>query len=268
MREAWDPRQYDKFEREREQPFFDLLALVRPAPGMRAVDLGCGTGKLTRTLHQRLAARETLGIDRSDSMLAGTRTGAQPQGLRFEVGTIEDFVGNQVARSRPSGEERWDLIFSNAALHWVDDHERLLEQLAATLAPSGQLAFQVPAQHDTLTHRLAAELAAVEPFKSAFGGWHRSQPVLTPDAYARLLYCCGFRDPKAQLIVYPHVLASREDVVEWVKGTMLTEYKRHLPPAVYDQFVEAYRARLLDRLEDARPFFYPFKRILCWGQRA
>jgi trans-aconitate 2-methyltransferase len=159
-------------------------------------------------------------------------------------------------------------VFSNAALHWVDDHERLIEQLAAALGPSGQIAFQVPAQHDTLTHLLAEELAAEEPYRSAFGGWRKSQPVLTADAYSRILYRCGFSDQKAQLIVYPHVLASRDEVVEWVKGTMLTEYKRQLPAAVYDQFVDAYRARLLDRLEDSRPFFYPFKRILCWGQRA
>jgi len=70
------------------------------------------------------------------------------------------------------------------------------------------------------------------------------------------------------LIVYPHVLASREDVVEWVKGTTLTEYKRHLPAEVYDQFVEKYRGRLLAKLDEARPFFFPFKRILCWGQRS
>src|SRR5207249_1792726 len=108
--------------------------------------------------------------------------------------------------------------------------------------------------------------AASEPFKTVFGGWRRSQPVLTPDDYARLLYRCGFPDPKAQLIVYPHVLASREDVVEWVKGTMLTEYKRHLSSEMYDRFVEEYRTRLLARLDESRPFFYPFKRILCWGQ--
>jgi trans-aconitate 2-methyltransferase len=259
--DSWDPRQYDKFEREREQPFFDLLALVRPAAGMRVVDLGCGTGKLTRTLHERLSARETVGIDRSESMLAGTRDRAPSPGLRFEAGTIESFA----AGAPPP---LWDLIFSNAALHWVDDHERLLEQLTAKLAPSGQLAFQVPAQHDTLTHRIAEELAGEEPFRSALAGWQRSQPVLTPDAYARLLYRHGLHEPKARLIVYPHVLASREDIVEWVKGTMLTEYKRHLPSAVYDRFVDAYRVRLLDRLEDARPVFFPFKRILCWGQRA
>ena len=76
------------------------------------------------------------------------------------------------------------------------------------------------------------------------------------------------RNPKVLLIVYPHILSSREDVVEWVKGTMLTAYKRRLPENVYDQFVAEYRARLLPRLEDSRPFFYPFKRILCWGRRA
>lgn len=266
MTDTWDPRQYDKFQREREQPFFDLLAMVRPRPGMRVVDLGCGTGKLTRLLHAKLDARETVGIDRSDSMLAATREGTRPQGLRFDVGTIEDFIGRDGARTpEAGGSDRWDLIFSNAALHWVDDHEQLLEQLAHRIAPSGQIAFQVPAQHDTLTHRVADDLAGAEPFRSAFGGWRRSQPVLPPDVYARLLYRCGFADPKVQLIVYPHILASREDVVEWVKGTLLTEYKRHLPAEVYDQFVEEYRGRLLPTLDEARPFFYPFKRILCWG---
>ena len=261
MTDTWDPAQYDKFQREREQPFFDLLALVHPTPGMRVVDLGCGTGKLTRALHEQLAAVETVGIDRSASMLAGATDGPQPSGLRFEVGTVESFVAGAPTKG-------WDLIFSNAALHWVDGHERLIERFAAALAPSGQLAFQVPAQHDTMTHRLAEELATVEPFKSTFGSWRRSQPVLTPDAYARLLYRYGFSDPKVQLIVYPHVLASREDVVEWVKGTMLTEYKRQLPGDLYERFVEEYRGRLLAQLEDARPFFYPFKRIFCWGQRS
>ena len=126
----------------------------------------------------------------------------------------------------------------------------------------------MPANYDTLTHTLAAELATAEPFVSVLRGWRRSQPVLAPDAYARVLYRCGLREPKVQLIVYPHVLACRDDVVEWVKGTMLTEYQRQLPPEVYDRFVDDYRVRLLGRLEDARPFFYPFKRILCWGQRA
>src|SRR5580765_4526191 len=92
MTDTWDPAQYDKFEREREQPFFDLLALVRRRPSMRVVDLGCGTGKLTRALHEQLTARETVGVDRSDSMLAAAHDGAPSPGLLFQSGTIESFV--------------------------------------------------------------------------------------------------------------------------------------------------------------------------------
>ena len=91
--DTWDPRQYDKFQREREQPFYDLLAMIRPGNGMRIVDLGCGTGKLTRVLHETLQARETIGIDRSASMLAASREAPAVDGLRFEEGTIEAFAG-------------------------------------------------------------------------------------------------------------------------------------------------------------------------------
>ena len=258
MTDTWNPAQYDKFQREREQPFFDLLSMIHPRHGMRVVDLGCGTGKLTRVLHTTLDARETIGIDRSPRMLEGTGQDDLPHGLRFEVGAIEAFPGDRGA---------FDLIFSNAAYHWVEDHPALLARLRDALAPEGQLAFQVPAQHHSPSHLVAEELTHVEPFRSAFGGWQRPQPVLEPAAYASLLYRLGFADPSVRLIVYPHVLAGPAEVVEWMKGTLLTEYARHLPPDLYDRFVAEYQARLLPQLEDARPFFFPFRRILCSARR-
>jgi trans-aconitate 2-methyltransferase len=258
MPDTWNPSQYNKFQHEREQPFFDLLGLVRPSPQMRIADLGCGTGRLTRLLHERLAARETLGIDRSANMLE-IQAGAPPMsGLRFEVGTIESFPGDRGA---------FDLIFSNAAYHWVPDHSSLLARLAGALAPAGQLAFQVPASHDQPSHRVAEELTGVEPYRSAFAGWHREHPVLPPEEYARILFRLGFNEPQVRLVVYPHVLTGTDQVVEWMKGTLLTEYQRHLPAELFDRFVADYRQRLLARLEDTRPFFFPFKRILCWAQR-
>ncbi len=255
--DPWNPAQYDRFRREREQPFFDLLAMIRPAPGMRVVDLGCGTGKLTRLVHARLQARETVGIDRSARMLADAMRSEQPAGLRFEVGTIEAF--------HPDRE--YDLVVSNAAFHWIDDHQGLVGRLAAALRAEGQLAFQVPAMHDSISHRLADELAVTD-FRSDFGGWQRSQPVLPPESYARLLHASGFTEQRVHLAVYPHVLPTRDEVVEWMKGTLLTEYERHLPAERFGAFVDAYRTRLIAQLDDARPFFFPFKRILCWGQRS
>lgn len=259
--DTWNPAQYEKFLRERERPFFDLMAMVRPAPDLRVVDLGCGTGRQTRMLHEHLHARETIGIDRSPKMLEPMRSAGLPAGLRFEVGTIEDFPASH------SG-SIFDVVFSNAALHWVDNHQALIPRLASALRSGGQLAFQVPAMHDGVTHLTADEIAAEEPFKTALGGRQQPPFVLTPEDYARVLYDSGFEDPETRLMIYPHVLAGPEAVVEWMKGTLLTEYQRHLPADLFESFVERYRSTLVARLEPARPFFFPFKRILCWGQRA
>jgi trans-aconitate 2-methyltransferase len=258
MSDTWNPAQYEKFRAEREQPFADLAAMVRPAPGLRIVDLGCGTGRLTRRLHVDLAARETIGVDRSPRMLERARADGDVPGLRFEVGTIEEYT--------PSAP--FDVVFSNAAFHWVEDHPALIARLASWIPSGGQLLFQVPAAHHTPSHLVAEELTSVEPFAAQFGGWHRPQPVLTPVEYAELLFRNGFVEPQVKLVVYPHVLASREDVVEWMKGTLLTEYERHMPAGAFPLFLERYRERLLPRLADTRPFFFPFPRILCRGRRA
>jgi trans-aconitate 2-methyltransferase len=257
--DTWNPSQYNKFQREREQPFFDLLAMVQPAAQMRIVDLGCGTGRATRLLHERLHARETLGIDRSSNMLDVQPAEPRLPGLRFEVGTIESFPGDRGA---------FDLVFSNAALHWVSRHEELLRRLTGALRPGGQLAFQVPASHDQPSHLIAEELTDAEPYRTVFAGWHREQPVRSPEAYARLLFHLGYQEPQVRLVVYPHVLDGPEDVIEWMKGTLLTEYQKHLPRELFDRFVTDYRARLLAQLDDGRPLFFPFKRILCWGRRS
>ncbi len=257
MMDPWNPDQYAKFLAEREQPFVDLLALVQPAPQMRIVDLGCGTGRLTKRLHDQLQAAETIGVDRSVRMLAAAADLAA-DGLRFEQADIGAF---------PETAGRYDLIFSNAALHWVDNHSELFGRLADALAVNGQLAVQMPAMHDDPSHTVAAELARIEPFRSALGGWQRSQPVLSPEGYARLLFRLGFRDPLVRLIVYPHVLSGPDEVVEWMKGTLLAEYSRHLTSDAFGTFLDEYRRRLLASVDDDRPFFFPFRRILLWARK-
>src|ERR1700692_4053978 len=90
--DSWDPSQYDRFRQERRQPFHDLLAMVRPVVGGRVVDLGCGTGELTRMLHVASGAADTLGVDASAAMLAGTAT-LEGHGLHFSLGDIETWEG-------------------------------------------------------------------------------------------------------------------------------------------------------------------------------
>ena len=223
---------------------------------MRVVDLGCGTGELTRDLHRALAAHDTLGIDRSPAMLARCAEFAT-DGLRFETGDIAAFTADRA----------YDLVFSNAALHWVPEPEAVLARLTAALAAGGQLAVQVPANGDHPSHTIAAEVAAEEPFRMALAGHVHRAFVLAPEAYAVLLHDLGYEAQHVRLQVYVHLLLSREDVVEWVKGTLLTDVATRLPPALYERFLARYQERLLPVLADTRPHVYPFKRILLWGRR-
>jgi trans-aconitate 2-methyltransferase len=256
MSDAWNPQQYGRFRDERAQPFYDLLALVQPRSQLRAVDLGCGPGELTRVLHDQLGCRETLGLDASTAMLdkAAAYAGS---GLRFEAGSIEAFAPT----------EPYDLLFSNAALHWVDDHAQLFARLSGFIAPGGQLAVQMPANHDFPTHVIAAEVASREPFRSALGGYVRNSPVLSAEAYAELLHALGFARQSVRLQVYGHLLGSRADVVEWVKGTLLTDYEKRLSAELFAEFLQTYREALLPRLSADEPYFYPFKRLLLWAAR-
>ncbi len=251
----WNPTQYERFRDERRQPFFDLLALVPPHPGMRIVDLGCGTGELTRLLHDRLQAVETLGLDSSASMLERSQAFAG-NGVRFETGDLTAF-----APAAP-----YDLVFSNAALHWAPAHPELLARLTAFVCAGGQLAVQVPANQDHLTHRVAAALATEKPFRSVLDGYIGQPGVLRPEEYAAVLDGLGYREQHVRLQVYVHHLPSRDDVVEWVKGTTLVDFQKRLGPELFAQFLDRYRQQLLPQLEDTQPYFYPFKRILFWAQ--
>lgn len=252
----WNPAQYDRFKDERSQPFFDLLDLVQPRPGMTCIDLGCGTGELTAQLHKRLAATSTRGIDSSPAMLAKAAARAAP-GLAFSADDIATF--------EPAGPV--DLVFSNAALHWLPDHPRLLARLAGWLKPGGQMAVQVPANNDHASHRVAHQVAARPGFATAMQGYVRQWSVLAPEAYATLLHGLGFARQSVRLQVYLHVLESADAVVEWVKGTLLTDYERRLGPALFADYLGQYRAALRAELGDVRPYPYAFKRVLFWAAR-
>jgi trans-aconitate 2-methyltransferase len=219
------------------------------------VDLGCGTGELTRVLHERCGAGTTLGIDSSEAMLRRSRSQAG-DGLGFELRDISDWAPG----------EPLDLVFSNAALQWVDGHDQLFAKLTAALRPGGQLAVQMPANHDHASHLIAEQVAAEEPFRDALHGYVRKSPVRPPEVYAAMLDRLGYGSQHVRLQVYLHVLPEPGAVVDWVEGTLLTDYRRRLPDGLYEDFVALYRERLLNELGDTRPFAFTFKRVLLWGR--
>lgn len=247
----WDPQCYTRFEAERAAPFLDLLGLIRPQPDMRVVDLGCGPGSLTLQLAEALPGSDVLGIDSSPEMLRQAEALARP-GLRFAPGLLQELTG------------QYDLIFSHAALHWVEDHPALFSRLWSHLAPGGQLAVQMPSNHDHPTHRAVLTAAAEEPFRSALQGFSRSSPVLPLRAYAELLYGCGAESQVTFEKVYPHVLEDAGAMVQWVRGTTMVPYLERLEPTLQDDFLERCR-ELVEADFPGSPVFYGFKRVLLWA---
>jgi trans-aconitate 2-methyltransferase len=251
----WDPDRYHQFEKERSAPFFDLLALVERRPALSVIDLGCGTGELTARLADALPGADVTGLDRSPEMLARAQPLARP-GLHFEQGDISD-----IARDIATMRGQWDLIFSNAALQWVEDHNVLIPRLLASVRPGGQLVVQVPSNHTHPTHTLILELASEEPFQSALGGWRRISPVLPIEAYAELLYRHGASQITVFEKVYPHVLPDAGSLADWTSGTALVPYFERLTEDLRTLFIARYRARLA-ALWPTGPVFYPFRRTL------
>ncbi len=254
--DPWNPSQYEKFKQERARPFYDLLALIEIVPGGKAADLGCGTGEPTRLFHEASQAAETVGIDNSPAMLEKARQFAGG-GLRFELGDLATFA--------PRSE--YDLIVSNAAIQWTGDHPGLLRRLYDALKPGGVLAIQVPANHLTPASLASAEVAREEPFRTALGGWHLAFPVLRSEEYAEILYDLGFIHRQVMMKIYEHELRSRDDVVEWYRGTLLTDYQRKLSGDLYARYLDRYTQRIREILPDRRPYLFTFNRILMRGKK-
>ena len=250
--DSWNPGQYGRFAAERAQPFWDLLAMVEPCAGA-VVDLGCGTGELTRALHERTGATETVGVDSSARMLARAPAA---EGLRFAQADIRDYEPDAPLA----------VVFSNAALQWLPGHRDLYARLRSWLAPGGQLAVQMPDNLDAITHRTAAEVGRDPRFAPYLDRAERRGAILEAEEYAVLLHELGFTQQVVLRRIYAHLLPGRDDVVEWFRGSLLTEYERLMPAEVYADFLATYRATLLPRLDDRRPYLLPFPRLLMWAR--
>ncbi|MNJ99786.1 Trans-aconitate 2-methyltransferase [compost metagenome] len=255
--DSWNPQQYEKFKYERAQPFYDLMNLLEPTPHAQVIDLGCGTGELTAELHRFLDATKTTGMDSSEKMLEKAQAFADKD-IHFIKGDIQTWDVST----------EYDVIFSNAALQWCTDHPALFNRLRKALRPSGQLAVQMPMNHDYPTHVIAIQMSKEEPWRSLMKGevYDKWDSLLPPEQYATMLFKMGFKDQKVFMRVYGHQLESRDDVVEWTRGTLLTHFQSRLSATDFENFVAEFRTRLNRQLPDDKPFFYPFKRLLLWAR--
>jgi trans-aconitate 2-methyltransferase len=246
----WNPDQYHKFQAARFAPFDDVAALITVREGIQVVDLGCGTGELTRKLADRLPGCDMLGIDNSPEMLERAAPQAR-DGVRFAFQPVHDFAADS---------SEWDLIFSNAALQWIPDHAKLFPALMAKVRPGGQIAVQMPSNFNHVAQSLVVDIALEEPFKTALKGFVRYSPVLPIDTYAEMLFTAGYEAITVFEKIYPQVMENSDGVAEFTKGSVLIPYMERLGD-LGDTFMQIYRDRLHQHMAGS-PVFYTFRRTI------
>ncbi len=272
---AWDPAQYERFRRERAQPFHDLLSRVPDGSYRTIADLGCGTGELTRHLKDRWPEARVFGVDNSPEMLAGARrtAGAGPTPEKMSSPGVP---GLSPGPTPPSGDGiefieadlmTWsppaplDLVFSNAAIHWIPDQEALVAHLVRIMAPGGVLAVQAPNNREEVAYRILTELLAEPPWRERLAGAPPQPRIESPHWYLEALrkeQC----DVTLWETIYHHAMPDAAAIVEWVKGTTLRPVLAELTEGEAAEFVGS----LTERVAGAYPetehgVIFPFKRL-------
>jgi trans-aconitate 2-methyltransferase len=228
---GWDAGRYLRFADERTRPALDLLARIDLVAPPRIVDLGCGPGNSTALLRERWPEANVTGLDSSADMLDAARR--DHPGIEFVAGDIAEW----------SPAAPYDLVFSNAALQWVGDHERLLPRLIDAVAPDGILAVQMPRNHDFATHALMRQVAAEGPWRDRLAGARDPSPDRPPEFYYDRLA------PKSRRIVlwetnYIQIMDGIDAIIAWLHGTGLRPFLARLDEPEQKLFLDRYAALL------------------------
>lgn len=255
---AWDPEQYLAYGDLRMRAGLDLLARVPVDAPERVVDLGCGPGTLTLELARRWPNAEVAGVDTSEAMLADAVARDPDRRVSWMPGDLTSWTAAH----------RVDVVYSNAALHWADDHPRVLTHWLGQLAPGGVLAFQVPDNFDEPSHTVVAEVVDDDTWRARLQPHLLDHPVLPASRYHRLL---------APLVdeldvwetTYWHALQGEDPVLDWVRGSVLRPL---LPQLSGDE-----QTRFLDRVatglraaypaDETGTTLFPFRRLFVVARR-
>lgn len=230
----WNPEKYLLFKDQRTQPALDLANRVRSCQAKTVVDIGCGPGNSTAVLKDVFPHAKILGIDNSANMISKAK--AQHSGLDFQVCSAEDLTGS------------YDLLFSNACLQWIPNHETLIPQLMGKLTEHGVLTVQMPMNWNEPLFRIIKAVAAKPKWDFKNVCFERND-TLSPEAYFDILSACSGSFEIWETVYY-HAMPSHEHLIEWVRGTRLRPY---LDVLNEEQKVE-FEQEILSMVRDAYPF--------------
>jgi trans-aconitate 2-methyltransferase len=256
---GWEANLYLKFSAQRGRPATDLIAQIELENPLRIIDLGCGTGTSTEQLHRRWPQAELSGVDSSPEMLSQARTNHPDW----------KWIESAVEQWRPNS--TFDLIFSNACLHWVADHAALFPRLLNYVAPGGALAVQMPNSYHVPAHTLMKDVAQAPgaPWSGSLPPASETYSVQTPDFYYDTLRKLALRLNIWQT-EYLQIMDGPQAVLDWVRSTAMRAYSERLPN---DEQRRLFEQRCLERFQQAYPAndqgktLFPYRRMFVIAYR-
>jgi trans-aconitate methyltransferase len=216
----------------------ELIAKLNLRGDEHILDIGCGDGKVTAEIAQVAPRGFVTGTDASPQMIEFAQKMFPPKqfpNLEFQV----------MDARRIKSARRFDFIFSNAALHWVDDHRAILRGAASVLKPGGRLVVSCGGQgnaHDVFL--------ALRPEMRLKRWWEffRKMPMpyffYAPADYGKWLPEFGFKIQSVQLAPKDATYAGAEGFAIWLRTTWIPFVQR-VPEAVREEFIGAVTARYL-----------------------
>lgn len=215
MNTAWNPDLYLKLQQERTQPSIDLVSRIELEDPGRIIDIGCGPGNSTRVLRDRWPNAEIIGADNSEQMISVAK---------------RDYPKNHWLLSdarKLSADEDYDLVYSNAAIQWIPDHEALLSHLLGMLRPGGALAVQVPRFGEMPIRRAIITVADRDRWRSAMEG-SESALVYYPTEFYYDCLSARCAELSEWTTWYIHEMESHDAIIEMIKSTGMRPFLERL----------------------------------------
>jgi trans-aconitate 2-methyltransferase len=236
----WDAGEYDRNAAFQRGLAAELIGKLRLRGNERVLDVGCGDGKNTKDIASLLSKGSVLGIDASEDMVTHARKTYPPSSnpnLRFDIKDVLEMVYCS----------EFDVVFSNAALHWVKDHRTMLKRISASLKVGGRILLQMGGRGNAKeTFEVLKEKMDSEEWRTYFIGFVSPFGFYAPEDYGPWLKEAGLQSNRVQLVEKDMIQDGLEGLKGWIRTTWLP-YTQRVPEGRREEFIEGVAKELIRR---------------------
>lgn len=251
---SWDPYQYSKFEQARLQPAIDLINRIPEGKYNAVADLGCGWGNVTNLLCDIFPDAKIDAIDSSPNMIERAKREAHNENINYMISDINTWTSDG----------HYDLIFSNAALHWLKDHEILFPRLFSNLSQNGVFTIQMPNNFQEPTHTTIVEVVKSKDWSVDLEPYLPRQPVLPIKKYMDIFSTIVDENQiSIWETIYYQFLEGEHAVFNWVKGSALRPFLDRLEGSESEDFENLYKELISHQYQKTNTgsTVLPFRRL-------